>query len=74
VLGRALATLAYPHGAAAEREAAAARAAGFTRAFVTVPSGCRPTTDPLRIGRLEPGPVALGAFALAVERALARAR
>lgn len=43
--------LAFPHGAADERVARAARAAGFRAAFTIVPSDALPVRDPFRIGR-----------------------
>jgi peptidoglycan/xylan/chitin deacetylase (PgdA/CDA1 family) len=70
--GRAIDLVAYPHGAAGPREAAAARAAGFSMGFTTVAAVCGPSTDPLLIGRAEPGHGPLGLFALKIERALAR--
>jgi peptidoglycan/xylan/chitin deacetylase (PgdA/CDA1 family) len=70
--GQSIDLLAYPHGAAGEREAEAAQVAGFRMGFTTVAASCRPCTDPLRVGRAEAGPVALGRFAIAVERALGR--
>jgi peptidoglycan/xylan/chitin deacetylase (PgdA/CDA1 family) len=70
--GRPIDLVAYPHGAAGAREAAAARAACFRMGFTTVAAVCGPSTDPLLIGRAEPGHAPLGLFALKIERALAR--
>jgi glycosyltransferase involved in cell wall biosynthesis/peptidoglycan/xylan/chitin deacetylase (PgdA/CDA1 family) len=67
-------TLAYPHGKAGAREAAAARAAGYTAAFTGYPGvvGAEGETDPHLIGRLQPDPTSPGRFALSLARALAR--
>jgi peptidoglycan/xylan/chitin deacetylase (PgdA/CDA1 family) len=62
LVGRPLKLLAYPHGAAGEREARAAEEAGFTFAFTTRWKPCDPATQPLLIGRVEPGPVSLSRF------------
>jgi peptidoglycan/xylan/chitin deacetylase (PgdA/CDA1 family) len=72
VCGRTIDLLAYPHGAAGAREAQAARAAGFRMGFTTVAAACGPRTDPLLVGRAEPGHAPIGRFALGVERALGR--
>jgi peptidoglycan/xylan/chitin deacetylase (PgdA/CDA1 family) len=62
LLGRPTELLAYPHGAAGPREARAAERAGFTMAFTTHAAPCGQATDPLLVGRLEPGAVALGTY------------
>lgn len=71
-VGRPLELIAYPNGAAGEREARAARAAGFRLGFTTAADPCGPGTNPLRIGRAELGHAPLGVFALRVERLLGR--
>jgi peptidoglycan/xylan/chitin deacetylase (PgdA/CDA1 family) len=53
VAGASLAAIAYPHGKADARVAAAARAAGFELGFTVEPAAARPSTDPLLIGRLD---------------------
>lgn len=70
VVGRPLTMLAYPHGAAGPREAKAAEEAGFSLAFTTNWHRCGPETEPLLIGRIEPGPVSAGAFLGTLARAL----
>jgi peptidoglycan/xylan/chitin deacetylase (PgdA/CDA1 family) len=55
VAERPLRLLAYPHGAAGPREAAAAAAAGFELAFTTRATACGPGTPPALVGRVEPG-------------------
>jgi peptidoglycan/xylan/chitin deacetylase (PgdA/CDA1 family) len=72
VCGRAIDLIAYPHGAAGPREARAARRAGFRMGFTSVAAACGPATDPLLIGRVEPGHAPLGLFALKLERTLGR--
>jgi peptidoglycan/xylan/chitin deacetylase (PgdA/CDA1 family) len=55
--GKRLTMIAYPHGKANERIAAAARVEGYERGFTGWPYPVVPTTDPLLIGRLEAPPV-----------------
>ncbi|HET6551256.1 MAG TPA: polysaccharide deacetylase family protein, partial [Solirubrobacter sp.] len=62
--GSAPRLLAYPHGRADERVAAAARAAGFDAAFTTVPHPVEPAIDPWRLPRAEPSFRTPGHFAL----------
>jgi peptidoglycan/xylan/chitin deacetylase (PgdA/CDA1 family) len=62
LVGRPLNLLAYPHGAAGAREASVAEQTGFSMAFTTQSTPCEPDTDPLLIGRIEPGPVSLSGF------------
>ena len=69
--GRELSTIAYPHGEADGRVAAAAREAGFTTGYTTFPRPFRAETDQLLVGRLTP-PASEDGFALAVVRTLAR--
>ena len=67
--GQELATIAYPHGRADGRVAAAAREAGFSRGYTTSATPLRPETDQLLIGRLVPPPSEDG-FALTIMRTL----
>lgn len=64
-------TLAYPHGKAGPREAAAARDAGYAAAYTGRPEVLTERTDPHLIGRLQPHTDTLGRFALQLARALA---
>lgn len=66
-------SLAYPHGKAASREAAAARAAGYEAAYTGAPVALTARTDPQLIGRLQPRTTSVGRFALDLARAVARA-
>jgi peptidoglycan/xylan/chitin deacetylase (PgdA/CDA1 family) len=66
-------TLAYPHGKATEREAAAARRAGYEAAFTGYPTPFGEDTDVHLIGRLQPDTATLGRFALQLARALSAA-
>lgn len=70
IIGRRLRLIAYPHGAADPRVAAAARAAGYEFGFTTEPVAVSPSTDPLMIGRLDPVSIPTGDFAVAVFRTL----
>ena len=63
-------TLAYPHGKATAREAAAAREAGFAAAYTGRPEVVTEKTDLHLIGRLQPDTATLGRFALDLARAL----
>ena len=72
VVGRRLTTMAYPHGYADERVAAAARNAGFETAYTTRSEPVTSTTNPLLAGRMEPSFVSAGHFAVDVIRALLR--
>lgn len=69
--GRDLNAIAYPHGEADGRVAAAARKAGFKSGYTTSPRPFRVETDHLLIGRLTP-PASEDGFALVVMRTLAR--
>jgi len=71
--GRPLDTIAYPHGGAEEREAEAARAAGFRWGYTTRAMAVTPESDPLLLGRVECSFRSLGHFALRLSRALLRA-
>jgi peptidoglycan/xylan/chitin deacetylase (PgdA/CDA1 family) len=68
--GRPLRAISYPHGKADERVARAARAAGFTRGFITGRRAVTADTDPFLIPRLPPAP-ALEKTALRLARAVA---
>lgn len=65
-------TLAYPHGAADERVARAARQAGYVAAYTTSGKVLTQDTDPYLIGRLYPETASVGRFALGLARHLAR--
>ena len=71
--GAPLDTIAYPHGHADARVAAAARAAGYRAGFTTEPKAVTPTCDPLRQPRLDAPLDSAGRLALAVARLLAGA-
>jgi peptidoglycan/xylan/chitin deacetylase (PgdA/CDA1 family) len=64
-------TLAYPHGKAAAREAAAARDAGYVAAYTGRAEVFTHATDHHLIGRLQPDTTTVGRFALQLARALA---
>ena len=70
LVARPLTLLAYPHGIAGPREATAARQAGFTLGFTTIWEPCSCTSDPLLIGRIEPGPVSSSGFLETVSQTL----
>ena len=70
VAGGPLQVIAYPHGGADARVAAAARAAGFRYGFTTRQSAVGAGTDPLLIGRVE-GPFdSVSSLAFELTRAL----
>ncbi len=71
-VGRPLDLLAYPHGKAGAREAAAARAAGFAAAFTGSARAVTPESDPMLTSRLE-APQEPGDLALQLARVLLRA-
>jgi peptidoglycan/xylan/chitin deacetylase (PgdA/CDA1 family) len=71
--GRPLETIGYPHGGAEEREANAAREAGFRLGYTTRHMAVTPDSDPLLLGRVECSFSSLGHFALRLSRALLRA-
>jgi peptidoglycan/xylan/chitin deacetylase (PgdA/CDA1 family) len=74
IAGRRLLTIAYPHGDADRRVVAAARAAGYTTGFTTLPVPVLPGDDRLLLGRIEPSFVSAGRFALRLVIALLRRR
>jgi peptidoglycan/xylan/chitin deacetylase (PgdA/CDA1 family) len=71
--GTALDVISYPYGKADQRVAAAARAAGFRRGFITGRCAVTGETDPLLIPRLPPA-MSVGKTALRVARAVASSR
>jgi peptidoglycan/xylan/chitin deacetylase (PgdA/CDA1 family) len=71
-LGRSLTMIAYPHGKADRRVAAAAREAGYTTGFTGSYGPVRADTDPLLMSRIEPTFGTVEAFAFQLLRALAR--
>ena len=70
VVGARLTTIAYPHGRADQRVAAAARAAGFEVGFTGRRSPVAAGSDPLLLGRLRPSYWSMGHFALRMLLAL----
>lgn len=72
VLGERLTTIAYPHGHADARVAAAARAAGFEFGFTTRVEPVGASSDSLLLGRLGPSYRSTGHFALQLLRLLLR--
>jgi len=64
VASRPLRIIAYPHGAADARVAAAARVAGYCTGFTTRPTAVFADDDPLLLGRLEPSFRSAGRFAV----------
>jgi peptidoglycan/xylan/chitin deacetylase (PgdA/CDA1 family) len=71
VVGRELTMIAYPHGRADARVAAAARRAGYEFGFTGEPRRVTSAAEPLLLGRLEPSFDSLGHFALQIAGALA---
>jgi peptidoglycan/xylan/chitin deacetylase (PgdA/CDA1 family) len=68
--GTSIASVSYPHGAADDRVAVAARAAGYLAGFTTSGAAFTPACDPLLIGRREPSFESLGHFAVQLVRML----
>jgi peptidoglycan/xylan/chitin deacetylase (PgdA/CDA1 family) len=68
--GRPLTVIAYPHGRADARVAAAARRAGFRHGFVADGSRVDPASDPLLLGRRYPAPGSTATFASDLVRTL----
>lgn len=73
VVGRRLTAIAYPHGRADPRVAAAARAAGFVVGFTGRPEPVTLETHPLLLGRLAPSYDSVGELAFNVAWTLLRA-
>ena len=71
VAGRGLTAIAYPYGRADERVVQAARRHGFEFGFTGRQEAVAPTTDPMRIGRVEPASRSASDFALELVRHLA---
>jgi peptidoglycan/xylan/chitin deacetylase (PgdA/CDA1 family) len=65
-IGRRVDLLAYPHGKADARVAAAARTAGYRMAWTGWPRPVRSADDPFLLGRWEPGPLQTDAFVAAL--------
>lgn len=65
-IGRRVDLLAYPHGKADARVAAAARTAGYRMAWTGWPRPVRAGDDPFLLGRWEPGPLETDAFLAAL--------
>jgi peptidoglycan/xylan/chitin deacetylase (PgdA/CDA1 family) len=63
-------TLAYPHGKATQREARAAREAGYVAAYTGRNEVLTDCTDDFMIGRLQPDTTTPGCFGLELARAL----
>lgn len=63
IVGKPLRTIAYPHGRADARVAAAARAAGFETGFTGLPGLVTHDADPLLLGRLSPSYSSVGELA-----------
>ncbi len=74
VVGRPLRMLAYPHGRAADREARAARDAGYACAFTGRPEALRADGNPFLLGRIEPSFDSVEVFEAQLGRALQAAR
>jgi peptidoglycan/xylan/chitin deacetylase (PgdA/CDA1 family) len=72
VVGRPVRMIAYPHGKADHRVAAAARAAGYELGFTASAYPAAPHADPLMIGRLEPTAAPIDEFARAIAATLGR--
>ncbi len=64
--GVSLRSIAYPHGRANARVAAAARAAGFSAGFTGAPGPVTPASDPLLLCRVSPSYASVGELALDV--------
>jgi hypothetical protein len=62
--------ISYPHGKANRRVAKAARAAGYSRGFTGSAEAVGAQTDPLLLGRHDPGVGTVGDLALALARAV----
>jgi peptidoglycan/xylan/chitin deacetylase (PgdA/CDA1 family) len=68
--GGNLTTIAYPHGRADARVAAAARAAGFSAGFTGTPGPVTSASDPLLLCRVSPSYASVGELALEVALAV----
>jgi len=74
IAGDKLSLIAYPHGKADSRVAAAARAAGYRFGFTTSPERIADEGDALLMGRLYPSYHSIGRFELEVARTLRASR
>jgi peptidoglycan/xylan/chitin deacetylase (PgdA/CDA1 family) len=72
VTGEPIAAIAYPHGSADAKVAAAASAKGYTSGFTMSPEPVATDGDPLLVGRYEPGYEPPSRFALELARVLLR--
>jgi peptidoglycan/xylan/chitin deacetylase (PgdA/CDA1 family) len=72
-IGRTIDSIAYPHGDADERVAAAARRAGYALGLAGSNRAATSADDRLLLPRLSPWHTTLGTFALTLARALASA-
>ena len=70
--GRPITSIAYPHGQADERVAAAAAGAGYTTGFRGSNRALSPRDDALLLPRLAPSHESIGVFAITVARAFGR--
>jgi peptidoglycan/xylan/chitin deacetylase (PgdA/CDA1 family) len=74
VVGERLRVVAYPHGRADGRVAAAARSAAFETGYTGYGNPVQPGDDPLFLGRIGPSYRSVGHFAVWIVAALVRAR
>jgi peptidoglycan/xylan/chitin deacetylase (PgdA/CDA1 family) len=72
VTGEPIAAIAYPHGSADAKVAAAANAKGYTSGFTMSPQPVTADGDPLLMGRYEPRYESTSRFALELARVLLR--
>ena len=72
-VGRRLDLIAYPHGGAGRRVAAAARRADYRLGFTSAETAWSPSMDPLRIGRIEVEEESVGYLARRLARLLVKA-
>jgi peptidoglycan/xylan/chitin deacetylase (PgdA/CDA1 family) len=70
VSGKPVRMIAYPHGSADAKVAAAANAKGYVSGFTMNPEAVTGDTDPLLVGRFEPGFGSTSRFALDLVRVL----
>jgi peptidoglycan/xylan/chitin deacetylase (PgdA/CDA1 family) len=73
IVGREVTSVAYPHGAADARVAAAAAAAGFSVGFAGGNRAVGPGDGPLLVPRLDPWRHSLGSFAITLATAARQA-
>jgi len=72
VTGKRIGAIAYPHGSADARVAAAASAKGYESGFTMDHQPVTAESDPLLMGRYEPGYESASRFALELARVLLR--